>query len=93
MSSKKEQLLSYNTVIVAACFSLQAVGLGSIIAYGVFINPLVADFNWSRAAVSGASSMAIFFAGVLGVLVGLLNDKVGPHSGFCQYLREALRVP
>ncbi len=79
MRIRKEQLLSYATVIVASCFSLQAVGLGSLIAYGVFINPLVAEFGWSRAAVSGASSIALFLSGVLGVLAGRLNDKIGPR--------------
>ncbi len=79
MHIDKEQLFSYSTVIIVACFSLQAVGLGNLIAYGVFINPLLDEFNWSRAAVSGASSVAIFFGGVFGVLVGHLNDKIGPR--------------
>jgi MFS family permease len=36
-------------------------------------------FGWSRAAISGASSTAFFFAGLFGILVGRLNDRFGPR--------------
>ncbi|MBN1686902.1 MAG: MFS transporter [Spirochaetales bacterium] len=79
MNSAKERALTYRSVIVAACFSLQAVGLGVYIGFGVFINPLVQEFGWSRAAVSGASSIAMFLMGFLSVLVGRMSDKIGPR--------------
>lgn len=68
---------SYGHIITAACFSIQAVGIGTYISYGIFFNPLMAAFDWSRAAISGASSTAFFFAGLFGILVGRLNDRVG----------------
>ena len=70
---------TYGSVIIASCFTLQAVGLGSYIAFGVFINPLISEFGWSRAAVSGASSLAIFLTGLLSVPVGRISDKTGPR--------------
>ena len=70
----------YKYVIAAICFGIQAIGIGLFVSYGVFINPLLEDFGWSRAAVSGASSLGFFLMGLLGILVGRLNDKVGPRK-------------
>ncbi len=74
-----QKLLSYSTIITASCFSIQAIGIGIYISYGVFFNPLIDEFGWSRAAISGASSTAFFFMGLFGILIGRLNDKFGPR--------------
>ncbi|MBN2125573.1 MAG: MFS transporter [Deltaproteobacteria bacterium] len=79
MNKQKRPTFSYGSVIVASCFSLQAVGIGSYVAFGVFFNPLIAEFGWTRATLSGASSLAFFLSGLLGILVGRLNDRVGPR--------------
>ncbi len=59
---------------------IQAVGVGTFVAYGVFFNSLIAEFQWSRAAISGASSLALFLAGFLAIFVGRLNDVYGPKK-------------
>ena len=69
----------YGYNIVASGFGIQAVGIGTFVAFGVFFKPLLADFGWSRATLSGAQSMALIIAGILGILVGRLNDRVGPR--------------
>jgi MFS family permease len=70
---------SYGYKIFAACFTIQAVGIGSYVAYGVFFNTLMSEFQWSRAAISGASSLAFFMMGFVGMLIGRLNDHYGPR--------------
>ena len=70
---------SYGHIITAACFSIQAVGVGTYISYGVFFNPLMEAFDWSRGAIAGASSIAFFITGLFGMVVGRLNDRVGPR--------------
>jgi MFS family permease len=70
---------SYGHIITAACFSIQAVGVGTYISYGVFFNPLMDAFDWPRAAISGASSAAFFITGLFGMMVGRFNDRVGPR--------------
>jgi len=70
----------YGHLIAAICFSIQALGVGAFIAFGVFFNPLMEEFGWSRAAISGASSLAFFIMGLLGVIVGRLNDRFGPRQ-------------
>jgi MFS family permease len=69
----------YGYNIAAACFFIQAIGIGTHVAFGVFFKPLLADFGWSRATLSGASSLAMLIAGFLGILVGRLNDRFGPR--------------
>jgi MFS family permease len=79
MNQKGSPGVFYGYVIVFACFLFQGVGIGSYIGFGVFFKPLIAEFGWSRATVSGAASMAFLLMGALGMLVGTLNDRFGPR--------------
>lgn len=67
-------------IIVAACFLIQAVGVGTFVTYGVFFNSLATAFDWSRAVISGASSLAFFLSGVFAIIIGRLNDIYGPRN-------------
>jgi sugar phosphate permease len=69
----------YGRIITGACFTVQAVGIGTYISFGVFFNPLMEAFDWSRGAIAGASSIAFFIAGLFGMMVGRLNDRFGPR--------------
>jgi sugar phosphate permease len=69
----------YGYVIAASCFCIQAFGIGTYFSYGVLFNPLIDEFGWSRAAISGAASMAFLLMGFLGIGVGRLNDRFGPR--------------
>ena len=80
MGKAKTDNFFYSYVIVAACFSIQAIGVGTYISYGVFFNQLSSEFGWSRATISGASSAAFFLMGLLGIFVGRLNDRIGPRK-------------
>jgi len=69
----------YGYNIVAAGFAIQAVSIGALFAYGVFFKEFQAEFGWSRATISGASSLAFFVMGAVGILAGRLNDRIGPR--------------
>ena len=79
MPIRRPQQLSYAHLITAICFSIQALGVGTYIAFGVFFNPLMEEFGWSRAAIAGASSTAFLSMGIFGVVIGRLNDSFGPR--------------
>jgi MFS family permease len=77
---KGEKNFSYGYVIAAACFSIQAIGVGIYVTYGVFFNSLITEFGWSRTVISGASSVAFFIMGIFGIFVGRFNDRFGPKK-------------
>ena len=74
---KTRYFYGYN--IVAAGFTIQAVCIGALFAYGIFFKEIQAEFGWSRATISGASSLALLMMGAAGVLAGRLNDRIGPR--------------
>ncbi len=78
----------YGYTIVAASFCMQGVSVGAMVSYGVFFSYLQQDFGWSRAFISGASSVVMIMMGALGILFGRMNDRLGPQrillaSGIC----------
>ncbi len=75
-----DRKLFYGYFIVASCFLIQAIGIGTHVSYGVFFSSLISEFGWSRATLSGASSVVFFLMGFLGIFVGRFNDRVGPKS-------------
>lgn len=69
----------YGYRIISASFVIQGVTIGGVFAYGVLFKELEAEFGWSRAAIAGASSMAMIVMGMMAVVAGRLNDLIGPR--------------
>lgn len=64
------------------------IGMGTRVSFGVFLKPLLNELEWTRATISGAASVNYVMEGALGVVMGGLNDRVGPRvvltiSGSC----------
>jgi MFS family permease len=68
----------YGNNIVAASFVIQGMSIGSLVTYGVFFKEFQYEFGWSRTMISGASALNYLITGLGGILVGRLNDKIGP---------------
>ena len=84
----KKPTFFYGYSIVVSCLCIQAIGVGTYIAFGVFFMPLLTEFDWSRATLSGAQSLTLLTGGFLGILVGRWNDRLGPRvvmaiTGLC----------
>ncbi len=75
----KETRYFYGYNVVAASFVIQGISIGSMFAYGVLFAQFEAEFGWSRATISAASSITFLTMGVFGVLAGRLNDTIGPR--------------
>ncbi len=79
VNSDKEPRIFYGYIVATSSFFIQMLITGSYITYGIFFNSFVAEFAWSRAVISGAASLFFFMFGLLGILAGRLNDKIGPR--------------
>lgn len=79
-ASKEKGKIFYGWWIAAASTATAALG-GWVYAYGIsaFFLPLVNEFGWTRAALSGAVSLARLEGGILGPIEGFLIDKFGPR--------------
>jgi MFS family permease len=72
---KRTARLSYGWVIVFASLVLLVGSFGTQLCFGVFLKPLSEEFGWTRAATSGAMSLAMGISGVIGVVMGRLTDR------------------
>jgi MFS family permease len=79
MRGTEKPVVFYGYAIVTACFLIEGCGIGAYVAFSVFFKPLLAQFGWSRATISGATSLAYLMMGSVGILAGSLNDRFGPR--------------
>ena len=75
----EKQRFFYGYVVVAVAFSIQLITWGTFNTFGIFFNPLLTEFGWSRAAISGSASLSTFLCGFVGIIAGSLNDRFGPR--------------
>ncbi len=47
--------------------------------FGIFLEPLLAEFGWTTAATSAAYSLSTLASGFLGIFAGRLSDRFGPR--------------
>jgi len=69
----------YGHVVVSVSFLIMLLSWGMYIVFGVFFDPLLAEFHWTRATISGAYALSSILSGVLGIAVGTLTDRFGPR--------------
>jgi len=69
----------YGYIIVITLFCVQMLAWGIFTTFGVFFNPLLNEFGWTRAMISGASSLCFILFGFVGIIAGRLGDKIGPR--------------
>jgi MFS family permease len=69
----------YGYIIVAAALVIQLVGWGIFGCFGVFINELENKLGWSRASISGVTSVILLVHGFFSILVGRSSDRYGPR--------------
>jgi MFS family permease len=78
-SPKTKPPFFYGYVIVIAAFIIQLLMFGQRNSFGVFFKPLLTEFGWTRALISGAFSISTIVQGLSGILMGGLNDRLGPR--------------
>jgi len=69
----------YGYIVVAACFVVSLVVEGVDYSFGVFFEPLLFEFGWTRAITSGAMSLAAAVHIPMFLLAGRMTDRFGPR--------------
>lgn len=69
----------YGWAIVAAAFVEHILTVGLSNSQGVFFKPILAEFGWSRAMLSGVFSLTALLVGALAPFSGALADRYGPR--------------
>lgn len=76
---RTEDKLFYGWFIVIASFLAILIFSIPAFSFGVFVDPLVNRFGWSRASISGGFSVFILISTFTAILSGRLSDKYGPR--------------
>ena len=79
LAKNRNSKFFYGYIIVSAAFCIQMIAWGMFSTYGVFFKPLTMEFGWTRAMISGASSLSMLVCGLLGIGMGRLTDRFGPR--------------
>ena len=67
----------YGYVVVVAALCILIAVWSTYYAFGVFFKPMLAEFGWTTAMVSGAFSISMVVQSLIGVVVGGLTDRFG----------------
>ena len=79
-------LLSAGYVKVSAAFLILVIAYGMSYSFGVFFEPVLTEFGWSRAMTAGAFSFSHLLHSVLAIGGGSLNDRFGPRIESARYV-------
>ena len=72
--------LFYGWIIVAVGFVISCVGFGTMMALGVFLQPMAFEMGWSRASISAAATLNFVCMGAGSFLWGALSDRFGTRA-------------
>jgi MFS family permease len=65
--------------MVADVFFIMMISWGIFLSFGVFFEPVLDEFGWTRAATSAAYSISIVLSGFLSIFCGKVTDTFGPR--------------
>ena len=80
MANARQLGFHYAWVVLAAAVILNIVARADQASFGVFIDPLVAEFGWQRGDISFAYSLAFLIGLPAVVIMGWLGDRYGARE-------------
>ena len=69
----------YGYTVAAAATFIMVLVFSVHYSFGVFFLPLLNEFSWTRAMTAGAFSAVWVAQGLLAIVMGGLNDRLGPR--------------
>jgi len=69
----------YGYVIVTVASLMMMVIWGTFNSFGVFFDPFIKEFGWTRAITSGASALNTILFGILCIFSAGLSQRLGPR--------------
>jgi MFS family permease len=79
LREKKQLRFFHGYIVLAAAVAIMTLGWGSNRTFGVFLEPILKEFGWTRAAISAAFTLNILIMGFLSIFSGKLADRFGPR--------------
>ena len=76
----KRKPFFYGYIIVAASLCVMAVTWGANRTFGIVLGPMLAEFGWTRAGISGAVTLNMIVMGTMALVAGRLTDRYGPRA-------------
>ncbi len=77
VSNPARQGMFYGWFVVATCMFIAFLTMGTRNAFGAFVVPMEAEFEWNRTVVSWAAALGALLNGVSQPFMGYLFDRVG----------------
>ncbi len=71
--------LFWGWYVVLGAFLILAINYGARYSFGVFVQPMAAEYNWSRSVISAGMSIMILSYGIGGIFAGRLADRIAPR--------------
>jgi MFS family permease len=68
------------SLVLVSCFCFCLLGKGSADTFGVFLLPLIREFDWPRGSITGIYAVIMLTAGLGGPIAGVLFDRLGARS-------------
>ncbi len=78
-SPGEKTVFFYGYIVAATALFILVVTFGTRFAFGVFFTPMLDEFGWTRAMTAGAFSLSMLMEGLIGIFMGVLNDRLGPR--------------
>ena len=65
--------------VVLGAFLILAINYGARYSFGVFVQPMAAQYHWSRSVISAGMSIMVLAYGIGGIFAGRLADRIAPR--------------
>jgi sugar phosphate permease len=71
--------LYWGWYVVLGAFLILGINYGARYSFGIFVKPMVLEYQWSRSVISAGMSILVLAYGIGGIFSGRLIDRIAPR--------------